>query len=90
MKSITLFTQIHQFSDNQQTLLGLTRFSWKSPKNLLDLLKDSQNFLSPLVQCYAKSGKAMPGSGVQEWPSNFATNIEAAWLNRCKVLATRF
>ena len=76
MKSITLFTQIHQFSDNQQTLLRLTRFSWKSPKNLLDLPKGTQNFLSHLVQCYAKSGKAMPDSGVQEWPSNIATNIE--------------
>ena len=30
----------------------------------------------PLVQCCAKSGKAIPGSGVQERASKLATNTE--------------
>ena len=30
-----------------QKLLRLTIFLWKSPKNMLDLLKDIQNFLFP-------------------------------------------
>ena len=29
---------------------------------MLDLLKDTQNFPSPLVQCCAKFEKAMPGN----------------------------
>ena len=33
---------------------------------MLELLKDTQNFPSSLVQSCAKSGKAMPGSGGQE------------------------
>ena len=37
---------------------------------MLDLLKDAQNLSCPLFQCCAKSGKTMPGSGGQEWPSN--------------------
>ena len=33
---------------------------------MLDLLKDTQNFPSALVQFHAKSEKATPGSGGQE------------------------
>ena len=60
-----------------QKLLRLTIFLWKSPKNMLDLLKDIQNFLFPRfnVVC-AKSVKAMPGSGGQEWPRKLVTNID--------------
>ena len=58
---IIYYSQIHQFCDNQsQKLLRLTLFSWKSPKKMLDLLKDTQSSPSPLVQCCVKSGKAMP------------------------------
>ena len=48
----------------------------KKSQKLLDLLKNTQNSPLHLVQYYAKSGKAMPGSGGQEWLSKFATNIE--------------
>ena len=48
LKSITLYTQINQFCDNQsQKLLRLTIFSWNKPKKILDLLKDTQNFPYP-------------------------------------------
>ena len=43
---------------------------------MLDLFKDIKNSPSPPVQCCAKSGKVMTGSGSQEWPSKLATNIE--------------
>ena len=48
---------------------------------MLDLLKDTQNSPSlppphTLVQCSAKSGKTIPGSGGQEWPSKFPINIK--------------
>ena len=63
--SIILYTQIRQFCDNQsQKLLILTIVSRKSPKQMLALLKDTQNSPSPLVQ---KSGKAMPHSGGQNY-----------------------
>ena len=52
--------------NQSQKLLRLTIFSWKSPKLMLDLLKDTQNSPSPLVQYCAKLGKTMPGSGGQE------------------------
>ena len=41
-----------------------------------ELLKDTHNSPSALVQCCTKFGKVMPGNGGQEWPSKFATNIE--------------
>ena len=43
---------------------------------MLDLLKDTQNSPSHLVQCCAKAGKVMQGSGGQEWISEIATDIE--------------
>ena len=43
---------------------------------MLDLAKDTQNSVSFLVQCLAKSGKAVPGSGSQERTNKLATNIE--------------
>ena len=59
-KSITFYTQIHQFCDNQsQKKLRLTTFSWKSPKKILGLLKDTQNSLSLLFKYCVKSGKTM-------------------------------
>ena len=37
LKSITLYTQIHQFCANQpQKLLRLTIFLWKSPQKMFD------------------------------------------------------
>ena len=60
LKNITLYTQIHQFWDNEsQKFLRLITFSWKSPKKLLHLLRDTQNSPSPLVKCCVKNGKAM-------------------------------
>ena len=49
---------------------------------MLNLLKDTQNSpslpppLYTLGQCCAKSGKTIPGSGGQEWPSKFPINIK--------------
>ena len=48
----------------------------KKSQKLLDLLKNIQNSPLHLVQYYAKSGKAMPGSGGQEWLNKFPTNNE--------------
>ena len=48
----------------------------KKSRKLLDLLKNIQNSPLHLVQYYAKSGKAMPGSGGQEWLNKFSTNNE--------------
>ena len=48
----------------------------KKSLKMLDLVKDTQNSSSFLVQCCAKPGKAMPGSGGQESASKRATNIE--------------
>ena len=45
--SITLYSQIHQFCDHQsQILLRLTMLSWKSPKKLFYLLKETHNSLA--------------------------------------------
>ena len=58
LKSITLYTQIHQFCNNQsQKLLRLTIFSWKSPNKVLDLLKGTQNFPSPWFNVVPSLGK---------------------------------
>ena len=77
LKGINLYTQIHQFCENQlQKLLRLTIFSWKSPKKMLELFKDIKNSASPMVQCRVKSLKAMPAKGGLEWSSKLATNIE--------------
>ena len=43
---------------------------------MLNLLKDTQNLPSPLVQCFAKPGKAMSARGSHEWLSTLATNTE--------------
>lgn len=48
----------------------------KTSFRMLDLRKNTQNSPSALVQCCAKSRKAIAGGGGQEYPSNFATNIE--------------
>ena len=64
LKSLALYTQIHQICDNQlQKLLRVTIFLRTSPKKMLDLLRDTKNPPSVLIQCCAKSGKVMPGSG---------------------------
>ena len=78
LKSITLYAQIHQFCDNQSQilLLRLVIFSRKSPKKMLDLLKDIHNSPSSLVQCFSKSGKPMLDRGGEEWPSKLTTKIE--------------
>ena len=48
LKSITLYTQIRHFCENQsQKLLRLTIFLWKSSKKMLDSLKNTQNAPSP-------------------------------------------
>ena len=77
LRSIILYTQINQLCENQsEELLRLTIFLWKSPKKMLDLLKDTQNSHSCLVQCCLKSGKGIPGNDDQEWPSKLETTIE--------------
>ena len=77
LKRINLYTQIYQFCENQlQKLLRVTIFSWKSPKKMLELLKDIKNSAAAMVQCCVKSWKAMPASGDLEWPSKLATTIE--------------
>ena len=43
---------------------------------MFELLKDTQDPPSPLVQCCAKSGTAIPGSGYQEYARKLAINIE--------------
>ena len=43
LKSITVYTQIHQFCDNQwQKLLRVAIFSSKSSEKIFDLLKDTE------------------------------------------------
>ena len=65
---------INRNENKDKKLLRLTIFLSKSPKKVLVLkqvIKLAQRYPQspPLVQCCAKSGKAMPGSGGQEWPS---------------------
>ena len=42
---------------------------------MFELFKDTQHSPSPLVLCRTKSGKAVPGSGGQEWTNKLKTKF---------------
>ena len=72
------FNQYNEYSkksNQSQKLLRLAIFSWRSPKKMLDLLKDSHNSTPP-GSMLCQFGKAMPSSGGQKWQSKLATNIK--------------
>ena len=77
LKSITLYNQIHQFCDNKlQKLKWISTFFMKKFQKNIRLPQRYPAFSLSLIQCCAKCGKTMPGSGDQEWPNKLTTNIE--------------
>ena len=75
-KSVTFYTQIHQFCNNQSLKLLKKYFYEKVLKKMLDLLKDTQNspsFWFHVVPCLEKLYQAVLVRNDQSKP---ATNIE--------------
>ena len=85
LKSITLYAQIHQFCDNQSQilLLRLVIFSRKSPKKMLDLLKDIHNSPLFLGSMFFQVWKTYAG---QRWRRMTKQTYNQDWIRRhgCK------
>ena len=61
---------------------NLRNIQHNSHKKMFESFKDTQHSPSPLVLCCAKSGKAVPGSGGQEWTSK----LETKFVTKCCAL----
>ena len=89
LKNITLYTQIHQFCDNEsQKLLRLITFSWKSPKKLLHLLRDTQNSPSPWLNVVSRMEKLCYSR--QSWPGMTKQTCNQHWIKSQGVQVSLF
>ena len=61
--------------NQSQKLLRLTTFSWKSPKKMLDLLKNTQDSLSPWLNVVASLKKLCQAVVVKNDQENFQPTL---------------